>query len=122
MLDPKLQDGKMIPKRNCRLRMLQFFGFSDKHLSLAANVRTLSTGYISSQFHLVFDNKFKTVVRTGEDQEVTDAICNELFEKNWDWYVEDKYNSNRELVYKVPPLNKVWLKEPEQREGKDKHS
>ncbi len=32
VLDPKLQDGKKIPKWNCRARQGQFLGFSDKHL------------------------------------------------------------------------------------------
>eukprot|EP00804_Cyclotella_cryptica_P030035 CCRYP_016932-RA/>CCRYP_016932-RA protein AED:0.41 eAED:0.41 QI:0/-1/0/1/-1/0/1/0/126 len=39
VLDPKLQDGKKIPKWNCRLRLGQFLAFSDEHSSLVANVR-----------------------------------------------------------------------------------
>ncbi|KAL7462944.1 hypothetical protein ACHAXS_003314 [Conticribra weissflogii] len=76
VLDPKQQDGKKIPKWNQRSRLVQFLGFSDEHSSLAANVRNLTTGYISPQFHLVFDDKFETVVGTGEDDSVVDAICN----------------------------------------------
>jgi hypothetical protein len=35
--------------------MGQFVGFSDKHSSLMANVRHLSTNFILPQFHVVFD-------------------------------------------------------------------
>ena len=38
VLDPKLQDGKKIPKWNRRSRLGQFLGFSDEHSSLVANV------------------------------------------------------------------------------------
>ncbi|KAL7456349.1 hypothetical protein ACHAXS_000377, partial [Conticribra weissflogii] len=102
VLDPKLQDGKKIPKWNRRSRLGQFLGFSDEHSSLAANVRNLTTGYISPQFHLVFDDRFKTVVGTGEDDSVVDAICNRLFETDRDWYVDEEYDDNGQLVYAPP--------------------
>ena len=53
--------------------MGQFLGFSDEHSSLVVNVRNLSTGYISPQFHLVFGDLFETVVCLGEDDIVFDA-------------------------------------------------
>ena len=74
--------------------MGQFLGFSNKHSSLVANVRNLSTGYISPQFHLVFDDLFETVVCLGEDDIVFDAICNNLFDLNREWYAEDEYHEN----------------------------
>ena len=61
VLDPKLQDGKKIPKWNRRSRQGQFLGFSDEHSSLVANVRHLTTGHVSPQFHVVFDDHFHTV-------------------------------------------------------------
>ena len=64
--------------------------FSDEHSSLVANVRNLSTGYISTQFHLVFDDLFETVICTVDDEVVFDAICNDLFDLNRDWYAGDE--------------------------------
>ncbi len=55
--------------------MGQFVGFSDKHSSLVANVRHLSTNFISPQFHVVFDDLFETVNRTGVDEPVVESIC-----------------------------------------------
>jgi len=89
VLDPKLQNDQKLPKWNRRARMGQFLGFLDEHSSLVANVRNLSTGYISPQFHLVFDDLFETVVCLGEDDIVFDTICNGLFDLERDWYAED---------------------------------
>ena len=45
-----------------------------------ANVRNLSTGYVSPPYNIVFDDLFKTVVSSGKSDLVVDAICNQLFE------------------------------------------
>ena len=65
VLEAKLQNDQKLPKWNRRARMGQFVGFSDEHSTLVANVRHLSTNYISPQFHVVFDDLFETVNRTG---------------------------------------------------------
>ncbi len=83
-------------------------------------MRNLSTGYISPQFHLVFDDLFETINGSGGDNEVTDEICNRLFETNRDWYVEDEVDEDGELVYTPPPLEEVWLDKPDRRERKEK--
>ncbi|KAL7464995.1 hypothetical protein ACHAXS_005324 [Conticribra weissflogii] len=98
VLEPRLQDGMKIPKWNRCSRQGQFLGFSDEHLSLAANVQNLSTGYISPQFYLVFDNKFEIVIGTEQNDDVVDEICNRLFETNHNWYVKDEYDEDRELI------------------------
>ena len=38
VLDPRLQDGKKIPKRNHCARLAQFVGFLPEHSTLIANV------------------------------------------------------------------------------------
>ena len=48
----------------------------DEHSSLVVNNLNLSTGYISPQYHLVFDDLFKTVMRQGYSDTTVDAICN----------------------------------------------
>ena len=80
VLEPKLQNDQKLPKWNRRSRMGQFIGFSDEHSSLVANVRNLSTGHISPQYHLVFDDLFETFIRQGDNDNVVDGICNDLFE------------------------------------------
>jgi hypothetical protein len=58
--------------------MGQFVGFSDEHSSLVANVLHLTTNFISPQFHVVFDDLFETVNRTG-DGPIIESICKDLF-------------------------------------------
>jgi hypothetical protein len=62
--------------------MGQFVGFSDEHSSLVANVRHLPTNFISPQFHVVSDDLFETVNRTGVDEPVVKSICQDLFQLN----------------------------------------
>ena len=50
-----------------------------------ANVCHLSTVYISSRFHLVFDDLFDTVIRSRDYESVFNAIFNDIFELNRDW-------------------------------------
>ena len=58
---------------------------------MAANVRKLWTGYISPQYHLVFDDLFETTVWQGDNDPIIDTICNDLFESSRDWYEEEEY-------------------------------
>ncbi len=78
VLEAKLQNDQKLPKRNRRDHLGQFVGFSDEHSSLAANVWHLTTGYISPQFYVVFDNLFETVNCIGVDDRVVKSICNGL--------------------------------------------
>ena len=68
---------------------INFWGFPNEHFHLVENLCNLSTGYISPQFHLVFDDLFHTVVRTKEDDNALNDICNYLFDLNMYWYDED---------------------------------
>ncbi len=75
-------------------------------------MRNLSTGYISTQYHLVFDNLFETVIFQGDNDNVIDGIYNDLFECNRDWYAVEEYDDGK-LIYRPPPLDDVWLDEHE---------
>jgi len=77
----------------------QFVGFSNEHSSLVANVRHLTTGYISPQFHVVFDDLFETVNCTGVDDRVIESICNGLFQRNQELYAEDELNEAGNIIY-----------------------
>jgi hypothetical protein len=119
VLEPQLQNNKKLPKWNRRARVGQFLGYSDEHSSLVANVRHLLTGYVSPQFHVIFDDLFETVVCNGDNDAVINSICDGLFERNRELYVKDEFNADGMLVYKPPLLHKVWLDEPGHCQGKE---
>ena len=119
VLEPKLQSGKKLPKWNKRARMGQFLGFSCEHSSTAALVQNLHTGYVSPQYHLVFDDNFQTVFHDGKTTEELDRICDELFATNRDCFVEEEFDDDGVLIYTPPPLDEVWLSEPERRERRE---
>jgi hypothetical protein len=61
VLDPKIQDGKKLPRWQPKSRRGQFLGFSAKHASTIGLIRNVKTGSISPQFHVVYDDAFTTV-------------------------------------------------------------
>ena len=92
--------------------------FSDEHSTLVATVRNLKIGYISPQYHIVFDDLFETKFHRGQNNPVIDQICNDLFDYIRDWYAEEEYDPEGQLIYRPPPLADVWLDEPVCRERK----
>jgi hypothetical protein len=97
--------------------MGQFVGFSGKHSSLVADVHYLSTNFISPQFHVVFDNLFKTVDRTGVDKPVVQSICQDLFQLNKEIYAEEELDEAGNIIYQHSPLHEVWFDEAGRRQG-----
>ena len=75
VLDAKLQDGKKLPKWNRRARMGQFLGFLKEQSSSVALVRNLHTGYVSPQYHVMFDDKYETILNMGMSEEQFDTMC-----------------------------------------------
>ena len=67
VLDPRLQDGENIPKWEHCTRLGQFLGRFQKHAGSVGLTHNLRTRYISPQFHVVYDNKFHTVMGWDED-------------------------------------------------------
>jgi hypothetical protein len=61
VLDPKIQDGKKIPRWEPKSRRGQFLGFSKKHASTIGLIRNIKTRSISPQFHVIYDDKFMTI-------------------------------------------------------------
>ena len=116
VLDPKLQDNRKLPKWQKRARMGQFLGFSRQHSSTVALVRNLHTNYVSLQYHVVFDDNFQTVLHDGHLTEDLHRICDELFVESREVYAEEEFDDDGLLIYKPPPLDEVWLSEPERRE------
>ena len=69
VLDPVLQQGRKLPKWQPRSRRGVFLGFSRFHSSDVPLVLNLKTGYISPQYHIVFDDTFSSVVSHSVDEE-----------------------------------------------------
>jgi hypothetical protein len=61
VLDPRVQDGKKIPRWTPRSRRGQYVGFSPRHASTVPLILNLLTHRIQAQFHCVFDDWFTTV-------------------------------------------------------------
>ena len=78
VLDPKLQDGQKIPKFDPRSRQGMNLGWSPKHASSVPLVLNLTTGNVSPQFHVVFDDWFTTVNSTV-DRDEAEPIDGELW-------------------------------------------
>jgi hypothetical protein len=69
VLDPKLQQGKKLPRWEPRTRRGIFVGLSPDHSSDVPLVLNLNTGHISPQFHVIFDDEFSTVPSLGSEEE-----------------------------------------------------
>ena len=61
VLSNRLQDGKKIPKWNPRAKLGAFMGFSSVHSSLVGLILNIETGYVTPQYHVVYDERFETV-------------------------------------------------------------
>ena len=81
----------------------------DTHSSLVAYIQHLKTGYVSPQFHVVFDTLFETIFSSGADNALIDSICENLYGTSCKIYATDEYDAHNNVVYKPPPLDEVWL-------------
>ena len=62
VLDPKLLDGKKLPKWDPRTRQGQYLGKSPDRASSVGLIKNLITGYVSPQFRVLYDSKFQIVM------------------------------------------------------------
>jgi hypothetical protein len=79
VLNPKLQDGKKIPRWKLRSRCGVFLGFGDKYSSSVPLVLNATKHNIFPQFHVIFDNLFSTVISTlvpSKTPKEWDDLCN----------------------------------------------
>jgi hypothetical protein len=67
VLDPTLQQGKKLPRWEPRSKRGVFVGLSTIHSSEVPMVLNLSTGSITTQYHVVFDDRFSTVESIADD-------------------------------------------------------
>ena len=97
VLDPRLQDGKKIPKWDSRARQGIFVGFSPDHSSLVPLVLNPRTQHISPQYHVIFDDAFSTAPSLCPVAE-RDARFEQLFDTA-EFFIEhdDATRANLEL-------------------------
>ena len=104
VLDPKVQDGKKLPRWSPKSRRGQFLGRSNHHASDIGLIRTLRTGYMSTQYHVVYDDFYTTVSAEGNKPPLTwEALCSTSR--------ENLINANK---FSMPPsLDKSWMEQEE---------
>ena len=91
VLDKSLQDGKKIPKWRPRSNRSIYMGVSLNHASSVPLVLNVSTGAVTPQFHIVFDDWFATVPSyEGETPDFSDNDWNKLFGNSRFQYVLDE--------------------------------
>jgi Reverse transcriptase (RNA-dependent DNA polymerase) len=88
VLDPRLQDGRKIPKWDPCSARGQFLGFSHEHSSTVALVRNVNTGSVTPQYHVVHDETFSTVTVSAEVIAHPGAWM-EFFLRNRQHYLDD---------------------------------
>ena len=119
VLDPKLQDGKQIPKWNSKVRQGIFVGFSPDHSTNVPLVLNPKTQHISPQFHVIFDDHFSTVPAMASDIK-KDELFEKLYETSRECFVDpdDIALSDSEASSENEPLSNLldpeWLT-PEER-------
>ena len=69
VLDPKLQQGQKLPRWEPRARRGVFLGYSSVHSSDVPLILNLTTGSISPQYHVVFDDTFSTVISLSLEED-----------------------------------------------------
>jgi hypothetical protein len=107
VLDAKLQDAKSLPKWKKRSYRGIFLGFSDKHHSTVALVLNPETGVVSPQYHVVFDERFSTVL--SESEEFDHSDWEKLFDIGYERYLDvhpDDEDSDVSII--LPPDVDMW--------------
>ena len=84
------QNGQKLPKWELRARRGIFLGISKRHSSNVPQVLHLSTGAISPQYHVVFDDYFQTVSSTEVD--VPQSWENLFTYSTQHWFEEEDFN------------------------------
>ena len=57
--------------------------------------------------HAEYVIPIKDVTCQGENDPIINAICNDLFGINRDWYAEDEFDYGNYLIYQPPPLERI---------------
>ena len=66
VLDKRLCNGSRVPKWDPRARHGIYLGMSPKHASNVALIYNPETGFVSPQYHVVFDDEFTSIQLTPD--------------------------------------------------------
>jgi hypothetical protein len=80
--------------------MGMFLGFSHEHSSLVPLVLNLSTGHVSPQYHVIFDDNFETVPSLNSNASDIDDKFATLFKSSREFYL-DQISDN--VDFTAPP-------------------
>jgi hypothetical protein len=106
VLEKAMHDGKKLPRWKPRSHRTMNMGLSANHASTVPLVLNLNTGYINSQFNIVFDDWFATVAASAEalpdlnSPEWADMFGNSTFSFNFD----DDEDASQDVVEPNPDL------------------
>ncbi len=117
VLDAALQDGKKIPKWNPRARLGRFLGFSELHSLQVPLVLNVSTGRISPQFHVIFDDKFETVHSLPSDEPL-DKQWAKIIQLGRECFLDTNYDADEQPI--LPSLTELIKQYNEIKEGKQR--
>lgn len=112
VLDAKLQQGQKLPRWQQRSRRGVFLGLSSSHASDVPLILNLQTGSISSQYHVVFDDSFSTILSMEDDPpEFWGELCLERthhipLEKDATVHLPDDWLTPLELESKQRDINR----------------
>jgi hypothetical protein len=93
VLDPSLQQGNKIPRWKPRSRVGVHLGFSPEHASSIPLVLSTTTGLVSPQFHVVFDDYFTTTNCLTTN--TLPAHWSTLFTTSCSKFVDDDFDSTK---------------------------
>ena len=97
VLDKSMSDGKKLPRWKPRSTRCILMGLSNRHATTVPLVLNPSTGYITPQFHVVFDDWFSTIATSVEDvPDFTSTEWDQLFGESRYQYTEDETEENME--------------------------
>ena len=110
VLDPKLRDGKTIPKWKNRANMGQFVGVPKTHSSTIGLIRNLRTEYVTPQWHVAYDERFTTVPTAAVDDDEIEALWIDIFNDTRDYYGDPDSEHPED---EPPELDDEWLEDDE---------
>ena len=110
ILDPKLHDGKEIPKWEKWSTTSIFMGFYHTHSSLISLVFNINTGSVTPQFHVIHDELFTTVLNFGANN--LDALYDRWYIISRHNYYEPDIDNFGKYPY-YPSVSKLWINDDE---------
>ena len=133
VLEPKLTEaGGKIPKWKPRSRRGQYLGKSPMHAENVALIRNLRTGYLSPQFHVVFDDTFDTIYADEDEPppEWDDMCIFQRFQVELDdkctpprladeWYSEEELAQQQSSPPHAQPLRRKMYQDLQSKDVRD---